>query len=178
MRVLKTLSRRSRFMSALLTSFLSMIRPVPLDLFFTEVEPLSKAASKEMRSSYAEFAIEEEEQSVTEAVARILNENLSKVTLSQISSREQFYLADIVECVASVEKHVLWMIMLLGIYSSFGSTFCEKIRLWTSESTSPGERLSGHSTATAKISSLTSSRDLTMAKCYGSMPEKAACSCG
>lgn len=78
---------------------------LPLDLFFTEVEPLSKATSKEMRSSYAEFAVEEEEQSVTEAVARTLNENLSKVTLSQISSREQFYLADIVECVASVEKH-------------------------------------------------------------------------
>jgi hypothetical protein len=78
---------------------------LPLYLFFTEVEPLSKAASKEMRSSYAEFALEEEEQSVTEAVALNLNENLSKMTLSQISSREQFYLADIVECVASVEKH-------------------------------------------------------------------------
>ena len=78
---------------------------LPLHLFFTEVEHLSKAASKEMRSSYAEFVIDEEEQSVTEAVALVLNENLSKVTLSQISSREQFYLADIVECVASVEKH-------------------------------------------------------------------------
>jgi hypothetical protein len=78
---------------------------LPLCLFFTEVEPLSKAASKEMRSSYAEFAVEEEEQSVTDAVALNLNENLSKVTLAQISSREQFYLADIVECVASVEKH-------------------------------------------------------------------------
>ena len=78
---------------------------LPLHLFFTEAEVISKAASKEMRSSYAEFTIEEDEQSITEAVARILNENLSKVALSQISSREQFYLADIVECVASVEKH-------------------------------------------------------------------------
>jgi hypothetical protein len=84
-----------------ISSFLDL----PLHLFFTEVEPLSKATSKEMRSSYAEFVIEEDEQSVTEAVAILLNENLSKVTLSQISSREQFYLADIVECVASVEKH-------------------------------------------------------------------------
>ena len=77
---------------------------LPLDLFFTEAEPLSKAASKEIQSSYAEFAVEEE-QVIVQAVALALNEKLSKVTLPQISSREQFYLADIVECVASVEKH-------------------------------------------------------------------------
>ena len=78
---------------------------LPLHLFFTEDEPLSKAASKEMRSPYADFAVEEEELSITEPIALLLNEKLSTVTLSQISSREQFYLADIVECVASVEKH-------------------------------------------------------------------------
>ena len=42
---------------------------------------------------------------VDEDVATILNENLTKVALSHLSSQEQFHLVDIVECVATVEKH-------------------------------------------------------------------------
>lgn len=42
---------------------------------------------------------------VDEDVAAILNDNLTKVALSHLSSQEQFHLADIVECVATVEKH-------------------------------------------------------------------------
>lgn len=84
-----------------IASFLDL----PLEQFYTDFEPVARASSKEMRSSYADFSVEEEEQSFTEDVALILNENLSKVTLSQISSREQFYLADTIECVASIEKH-------------------------------------------------------------------------
>lgn len=37
--------------------------------------------------------------------AMALNENLSRITLPQLSSQEQFRLADTVECVATVEKH-------------------------------------------------------------------------
>lgn len=40
-----------------------------------------------------------------ENVAAILNENLTRVTLPQLSSHEQFRLADTIECVATVEKH-------------------------------------------------------------------------
>ena len=40
-----------------------------------------------------------------ENAAQALNENLSRVTLPQLSSQEQFRLADTVECVATVEKH-------------------------------------------------------------------------
>lgn len=46
-----------------------------------------------------------EAQVVTEDVALILNENLTKKALPQLTSQEQFQLADIVECVATVEKH-------------------------------------------------------------------------
>ena len=40
-----------------------------------------------------------------ENAALALNENLSRVTLPQLSSQEQFRLAGTVECVATVEKH-------------------------------------------------------------------------
>ena len=40
-----------------------------------------------------------------ENAAQALNENLSRVTLPQLSSQEQFRLADTVECIATVEKH-------------------------------------------------------------------------
>lgn len=102
--ILITLHRKLKFWTEGddVPSFLDL----PLEHFFTDLEPLSKAASKEMRSSYADFAIkEEEEETVTEGIAANLNENLSKMTLSQISSREQIYLSDIIESVAAAEKH-------------------------------------------------------------------------
>lgn len=40
-----------------------------------------------------------------ENTAAILNENLARITLPQLSSQEQFRLADTIECVATVEKH-------------------------------------------------------------------------
>lgn len=40
-----------------------------------------------------------------EAAATILNETLSRIALPQLSSQEQFRLADTIECVATVEKH-------------------------------------------------------------------------
>ena len=82
-------------------SFLDL--PIHTSLNDLETEP--KFAAKEMDSSIADFSLDEEERAVTEEVAIVLNENLARVTLDQISSREQIYLADILECVAAVEKH-------------------------------------------------------------------------
>jgi len=44
-------------------------------------------------------------QTLDENFAAILNEYLTRVTLPQLSSQEQFRLADTIECVATVEKH-------------------------------------------------------------------------
>lgn len=58
-----------------------------------------------MHSSYADFSDDEEPDSLTEDVATSLNELLMQKSVPQLTSREQFHLADIVECVGTVEKH-------------------------------------------------------------------------
>lgn len=58
-----------------------------------------------MRSSYADFVDEDEPETVSEDLASSLNENLTKLAVPHLSSQEQIHLADIVECVATVEKH-------------------------------------------------------------------------
>ena len=63
------------------------------------------ASRKDMRSSYADFSDDGEPQAVTEEVAIQLNELLQTKQIPLLSSREQFHLADIVECVGMVEKH-------------------------------------------------------------------------
>ena len=102
-KILVTLHKKLKFWSEgdEIDSFLDL----PLKDFILEGGLVSKAAAKEMRSSYADFLIEEEDQMIDEEVAALLKENLINITLPQISSREQFYLADIVECVAAVETH-------------------------------------------------------------------------
>ena len=62
-------------------------------------------SSKEMQSSYADFSGDEESQFLDENAASVLNENLLRIALPQLSSQEQFRLADTIECVATVEKH-------------------------------------------------------------------------
>src|SRR5215469_16067132 len=57
-----------------------------------------------MHSSYADFA-DEEPETITEDVATQLNEQLATKKVPLLSSREQFHLADIIECVGTVEKH-------------------------------------------------------------------------
>ncbi|KAK4696720.1 rabconnectin-3a, partial [Lecanoromycetidae sp. Uapishka_2] len=64
----------------------------------------SYAAKKEMRSSYAEFVDDTDPETVTEELASTLNENLTKLAVPQLSSHEQFHLADIIQCVATAEK--------------------------------------------------------------------------
>lgn len=58
-----------------------------------------------MRSSYADFSDDGESGSVTEDLAAQLNDILAKISIPQLSSLEQIRLADIVECVATVERH-------------------------------------------------------------------------
>ena len=57
-----------------------------------------------MRSSYADFIDHDEPETVTEELAASLNESLAKLAIPQLSSYEQFYLANIIECVATAEK--------------------------------------------------------------------------
>ena len=58
-----------------------------------------------MHSPCADFTNDEEPESVTEELAASLNENLAKVAIPQLSSHEQIHLADMIECVATAEKH-------------------------------------------------------------------------
>lgn len=62
------------------------------------------SSAKEMRSSYADF-IEAEPETVSEDLAASLNNSLTRLALPHLSSHEQINLADIVECVATAEKH-------------------------------------------------------------------------
>lgn len=55
--------------------------------------------------SYADVSIEDESSVVDEGIAAAINENLTRFALPQLSSQEQFRLADTIECVATVEKH-------------------------------------------------------------------------
>ena len=48
---------------------------------------------------------EDEPEAVTEELAASLNETLAKVAIPQLSSHEQIRLADVIECVATAEKH-------------------------------------------------------------------------
>jgi len=64
----------------------------------------SISASKTTRS-FGNFTDEDDEvETVTETVATSITEKLTTVTLPQLSRQEQIHLADIVECVALVEK--------------------------------------------------------------------------
>lgn len=51
------------------------------------------------------MSLEDEASVIDENTATLLNENLVKFALPQLTSQEQFRLADTVECVATVEKH-------------------------------------------------------------------------
>ncbi|PYH99699.1 WD repeat protein [Aspergillus ellipticus CBS 707.79] len=83
-----------------LDGFLDM----PVEDFYVEHDP-QRATSKEMNSSYADISAEDESLVVDENTAQILNENLARFALPQLSSQEQFRLVDTIECVATVEKH-------------------------------------------------------------------------
>ncbi|KAF2203375.1 WD repeat protein-like protein [Delitschia confertaspora ATCC 74209] len=73
--------------------------------FSEDPETTMTASRKEMHSSYADFADDEEPDSINEEIASRLNEKLAGTQIPLLSSREQFHLADIIECVGTVEKH-------------------------------------------------------------------------
>ena len=58
-----------------------------------------------MRSSYVDYVDDAEAETVNEDVAAQLNENLAKLAIPQLTSHEQIYLANTIECVATAEKH-------------------------------------------------------------------------
>lgn len=63
------------------------------------------ASKKEMHTSYADFSDDSEPEAVTEEVASNLKDLFTTKQIPLLSSREQFHLADIVECIGMVEKH-------------------------------------------------------------------------
>ncbi|KAF2274080.1 WD repeat protein-like protein [Westerdykella ornata] len=73
--------------------------------FFEDAEPQMTASRKDLKSSYVDFTDETEPSTLTEEAAARLNELLTQKVLPILSSREQFHLADIVECIGTVEKH-------------------------------------------------------------------------
>ncbi|KAL2006687.1 hypothetical protein VTN00DRAFT_9355 [Thermoascus crustaceus] len=78
---------------------------MPLEDFYKGADALQNETWKEIKSSYANFSTDDESPTVDENIAFILNENLTRYTLPNLSSQEQFRLADTIECVATVEKH-------------------------------------------------------------------------
>ena len=68
------------------------------------MKDLSYAAKKKMPSSYTDSIDDDDTEAVTEELAASLNENLARLAIPWLSSYEQFYLADIIECVATAEK--------------------------------------------------------------------------
>ncbi|RYO19232.1 Regulator of V-ATPase in vacuolar membrane protein 1 [Alternaria arborescens] len=72
---------------------------------FSEAETQMTASRKEIHASYADFSDDSEPEAVTEEVASNLKELLTTKRIPLLSSREQFRLADVIECIGMVEKH-------------------------------------------------------------------------
>ncbi|CAG8239628.1 unnamed protein product [Penicillium salamii] len=77
---------------------------MPVEYFYEE-DASQQVTSKELRSSYLDSTEDEYSSVVDENTATALNECLARIALPQLSSHEQFRLADTIECVAMVEKH-------------------------------------------------------------------------
>ncbi|KAK2810108.1 hypothetical protein FQN50_003302 [Emmonsiellopsis sp. PD_5] len=79
---------------------------IPLEDIYFNSDAMQKIPWKEMNSSYADFSAGNDESYVVdEVVAAALNQSLTRVALPQLSSKEQFRVVDIIECVATVDKH-------------------------------------------------------------------------
>lgn len=74
--------------------------------FAEDTDSQMTASRKDIHSSYADFSEDETTpKSLTEETAAGLNELLTTKQIPLLSSREQFHLADIIECIGTVEKH-------------------------------------------------------------------------
>ncbi|EMD60047.1 hypothetical protein GGP41_009455 [Bipolaris sorokiniana] len=72
---------------------------------FSEDQTQMTASKKDIHSSYMDYSDDSEPEAVTEEVASNLKELLTKKQIPLLSSREQFRLADITECIGMVERH-------------------------------------------------------------------------
>ncbi|KAF2229701.1 WD repeat protein-like protein [Viridothelium virens] len=77
----------------------------PAQFFVEENMEHYIAPVKNRRTSYIDFTEDEKPSAVTEEVAAALNEKLTETKVPLLSSQEQFRLADIIECMGTVEKH-------------------------------------------------------------------------
>ena len=75
---------------------------LPIEVFFIDDEVRE---SPRLHFSSDRPDDNEEVEVLTEELAASLNETMTKVKIPQLSGQEQFHLADIVECCATVEKH-------------------------------------------------------------------------
>ncbi|EER42251.1 WD repeat protein [Histoplasma capsulatum H143] len=78
---------------------------IPLEDIYQNEDAMKKVHWKEMPSSYGDFTTDCESSVVDETLGTALNENLMRVALPQLTSTEQFRLVNIIECVATVDKH-------------------------------------------------------------------------
>ncbi|KAI4155167.1 MAG: hypothetical protein LQ340_001181 [Diploschistes diacapsis] len=74
---------------------------IPIEEFFEEPQQTSLSNSRILRVDDDDY----EPDTVTEDVALSLNENLTKKSIPYLSSQEKFHLVDLIECVATAEKH-------------------------------------------------------------------------
>ncbi|RFU34559.1 hypothetical protein B7463_g1817, partial [Scytalidium lignicola] len=86
--------------------FLDSYLGLELDQFYADSEDTSplNGSKKGQKLVFDSFSEADDAETITEAVASSINEKLTKFTLPQLSRQEQIHLADIVECVAVVEK--------------------------------------------------------------------------
>ncbi|KAL3421053.1 WD repeat-containing protein [Phlyctema vagabunda] len=77
---------------------------ISLDAFYTPDSVSSTSTHKGGKAAFDTFSDDEDVETVTETVASAINEKLTQIALPQLSRQEQIHLADIVECVAIVEK--------------------------------------------------------------------------
>ncbi|KAL9030373.1 MAG: hypothetical protein Q9196_001504 [Gyalolechia fulgens] len=72
---------------------------------FIESRQVNFGAGKEELGANSISSLAEEAEVDLEDVAASLNESLTKISLPQLSSRQQMHLVDMVECISTVEKH-------------------------------------------------------------------------
>lgn len=102
-RIINGLHKALRFFSPgdELDSFLAL----PPEGLFEEGEFALDVAKRGVDASFPDNQENDIPETITEDLAASLNENLAKMAIPQLSSHQQMHLADIIECVATAEKH-------------------------------------------------------------------------
>jgi len=102
-RIINGLHKALRFFSPgdELDSFLTL----PPESLFQDREFALNVAKRGVDASFSENQEDDMPENVTEDLAASVNEDLAKMAIPQLSSHQQMHLADIIECVATAEKH-------------------------------------------------------------------------